>query len=231
MIAGIGEPTNLIVLPEMFTTGFTMDAAAHAETMDGESIAWMRLVAQDFEVTVCGSLIIEEQGRYYNRLIWMPPDGECKIYDKRHLFRMADEQEHFAAGTERSVFTLNGWRVLPLVCYDLRFPVWSRGVDEFDLMIYVANWPTPRRSAWQILLPARGVENQCYVAGVNRIGTDGNDVHCSGDSVVTDFFGKELANCGDRDCAETISLSGAALERYRKKFPAYLDADSFTIKK
>jgi omega-amidase len=231
MIAGIEGPTNLIVLPEMFTTGFTMDAAANAETMDGESIAWMRLVAQDFQTTVCGSLIIEEQGRYYNRLVWMPPDGECKIYDKRHLFRMADEQEHFAAGTERSVFTLNGWRVLPLVCYDLRFPVWSRGVNEFDLMVIVANWPATRKSAWQVLLPARAVENQCYAAGVNRIGTDGNDVHYTGDSVVVDHLGMTLLDCAEADCAETISLSGTALERYRKTFPAYLDADTFTIEK
>lgn len=231
VIAGIEGPTDLIILPEMFTTGFTMDTTAYAETMNGESVAWMRLVAKDFRTTLCGSLIIEEQGRYYNRLVWMAPDGECKSYDKRHLFRMAGEHEHFATGTEKPIFALNGWRVLPLVCYDLRFPVWSRGVNEFDLMIVIANWPAARRSAWQVLLPARAVENQCYVAGVNRIGTDGNDIRYTGDSVVVDFHGKNLLSCADADSTETISLSGAALERYRQKFPAYLDADTFTIKK
>ena len=229
LIAGIEEPTDLIVLPETFSTGFTMDAAANAETMDGDTVSWMRLVAKDFGTTLCGSLVIEEDGRYYNRLIWMPPDGNCGFYDKRHLFRMGGERENYSPGSGKSIFTIKDWRVLPLVCYDLRFPVWSRGIDEFELLLFVANWPKPRRSAWQVLLPARGVENLCYVAGVNRIGADGNDVVCAGDSIVSDYLGKEIVNCGDRDCAETVTLSGANLERYRKKFPAYLDADRFTI--
>ena len=222
-------PTDLVVLPEMFTTGFTMDAAKNAETMDGASIAWMRQVASDRGSTLCGSLIIEEDQRFYNRLIWMSPDGDCRHYDKRHLFRMAGEDEHFAAGTQRQIFELNGWRICPLICYDLRFPVWSRGVNAYDLMIFVANWPAARRSAWQMLLPARAIENQCFALGVNRIGTDGNDVRYSGDSAVHDYLGNPLLNCGEQACIETVCLDGNALERYRKKFPAYLDADSFEI--
>jgi len=229
LIADINAPTDLIVLPEMFTTGFTMAAAAYSETMSGDTIAWMKLVAQDFETTLCGSLIIEADGRYYNRLLWMSPDGQCAHYDKRHLFRMAGEHEHFDAGNARPVFHLKNWRIRPLVCYDLRFPVWSRGANDFDLMIVIANWPAARRSAWRTLLPARAVENQCYAAGVNRIGSDGNDVRYAGDSVIVDYLGQPIMDCGDAPCTETVCLDGAGLERYRKKFPAYLDADTFTI--
>lgn len=228
-IAGIKEPTDLIVLPEMFTTGFTMDAAHHAETMDGETVAWMGSVAREKRVTLCGSLIIEEHGDYYNRLIWMPPDGELHTYDKRHLFRMAEEQEHYAAGRQRRIFRLGDWRVCPLVCYDLRFPVWSRGIDEFELLLYVANWPKARRSAWRVLLPARAVENLCYVVGVNRVGTDGNDKAYAGDSIAVDHLGNTLVDCGGEANTVTISLDGEKLLRYRRKFPAHLDADRFEI--
>ncbi|MFQ5636228.1 MAG: amidohydrolase, partial [Gammaproteobacteria bacterium] len=213
-IGGSNAAPDLIVLPEMFTTGFTMDAAAHAETMDGDSVAWMEIVARDYGVTLCGSLIIEDGGRYYNRLVWMPPNGNPGWYDKRHLFRMASEQEHYSAGRERRIFMLNDWRVCPLVCYDLRFPAWCRGVNEFDLQIFVANWPATRRSAWCALLPARAIENQCYAVGVNRIGTDGNDRRYSGDSGVYDYLGAALADCGDKAQTTTLTLSGAALERY-----------------
>lgn len=222
-------PTDLVVLPEMFTTGFTMDAAKNAETMDGPSIAWMRQVASDRGSTICGSLIIEEDQRFYNRLIWMSPDGDCRHYDKRHLFRMAGEDKHFAAGTQRQIFALNDWKICPLICYDLRFPVWSRGVNAYDLMIFIANWPAARRSAWQMLLPARAIENQCFALGVNRIGTDGNDIRYSGDSAVHDYLGNPLLNCGEQACIENVCLDGNALERYREKFPAYLDADRFEI--
>lgn len=220
---------DLIVLPEMFTTGFTMDAAEHAETMDGDSVAWMRLVAGDYGATICGSLIVEEAGRYFNRLIWMPPTGDVGWYDKRHLFRMADEQEHYSAGKQRRIFELQDWRICPLVCYDIRFPAWCRGVDEFDLQIFVANWPATRSSAWRTLLPARAVENQCYSIGVNRVGTDGNDRCYTGDSGAFDFLGNAVVDCGDESVTETVTLPGAPLERYRKKFPAYLDADRISI--
>ncbi len=229
LIAGIEKPTDLILLPEMFTTGFTMDTDRYAEQMNGDTFAWMKLIAKDFNTTVCGSLIIEDKGRYYNRLIWMPPDAPAGWYDKRHLFRMAGEHEHFAAGGKPAVFTLNGWRICPLVCYDLRFPVFSRGVDAFELLIYTANWPKARRSAWRTLLPARAVENLCYVAGLNRIGIDGNDIVYSGDSMIVDFLGNEITDCGANEQVTTIRLDAAALQRYRKKFPAHLDADHFHI--
>jgi predicted amidohydrolase len=221
--------SDLIVLPEMFSTGFTMDARPNAESMTGKTVTWMAEMAAKHNTTLCGSLIIEDQGHCYNRLIWMPPNGQPDYYDKRHLFRMADEQNHYAAGKTRKIFALNGWRICPLVCYDLRFPVWSRGVNEIDLMIYVANWPATRRSAWQVLLPARAVENQCYAVGVNRIGSDGNAVNYAGDSVVIDFFGNPLIDCGEQSTSVSVRLNGAALTRYREKFPAYLDADRFRI--
>jgi len=229
LIADIAESTDLIVLPEMFTTGFTMDTGGYAEQMDGDTVAWMKLVARDFGVTICGSLIVEANGRFYNRLIWMPPDAPAGWYDKRHLFRMAGEHEHFAPGRERSIFELNGWRICPLVCYDLRFPVFSRGVDTFDLLIYIANWPKARRSAWRTLLPARAVENLCYSVGVNRVGVDGNDIAYAGDSMVADFFGHVVTDCGGDERIVTTRLDGTALQRYRKKFPAHLDADRYRI--
>ena len=229
IIADINGPTDLIVLPEMFSTGFTMQAETQAETMDGPSIAWMKSTARQHATVICGSLIIEEDGHFFNRLIWMTPDGLTGYYDKRHLFRMANEQDHYSAGTSRQLFNIKGWRVCPLVCYDLRFPVWSRGANAFDLMIFVANWPATRKSAWNVLLPARAVENQCYSLGLNRIGTDGNEVSYSGDSAVIDYLGNALVNCGDQSGAMTVRLDGNALERYRQKFPAFLDADEFSI--
>lgn len=229
LIAGIGESTDLIVLPEMFTTGFTMDARRHAESMNGETVAWMRLVARDYGATICGSLIVEEDGCFFNRLIWMPPDGSVHWYDKRHLFRMAGEHDHFAPGHERAIFELNSWRICPLVCYDLRFPVFSRGVDAYELLIFIANWPKARRSAWRTLLPARAVENLCYAIGVNRVGIDGNDVAYAGDSMISDFLGNDVVDCGGNECVVTTRLDAAALQRYRKKFPAHLDADRFRV--
>ena len=229
LIAGIDEPTDLIVLPETFSTGFTMDAARYAEPMDGDTIAWMKLVAQDFGTTICGSLIIEEQGRYYNRLIWMPPDKPMSSYDKRHLFSPGGENRHFTPGRERSIFEIKGWRVCPLICYDLRFPVFSRGADEYDLLLYVANWPKARRSAWRTLLPARAVENLCYLMGVNRIGADGNGIETVGDSMIVDYLGNLLVDCDDREHVVTTRLDGNALLRFRKKFPVYRDADRFRI--
>ncbi len=229
LIAGIDEPTDLIILPEMFTTGFTMDAENYSEHMDGDTIAWMKLVARDFGTTLCGSLIIEENGYFYNRLIWMPPDTPAGRYDKRHLFRMAREHEYFTPGRDRSIFELNGWRICPLICYDLRFPVFSRGIDAFDLLIYIANWPKPRRSAWRTLLPARAVENLCYSAGVNRIGTDGNSIAYAGDSMVIDFLGHMIEDCGSNEQVITTRLDGTALQRYRKKFPAHQDADHYHL--
>lgn len=229
LLRNLTDPTDLIILPEMFTTGFTMDVRRQAETMAGPTVAWMTRVAQERNATLCGSLIIEEGGHYYNRCVWMPPDGQCRHYDKRHLFRMAGEHEHFSPGKDRLIIELKGWRVCPLVCYDLRFPVWSRGTNAFDLLLYVANWPAARRSAWQTLLPARAVENQCYVAGVNRLGTDGKGIAYAGDSIVQDYLGQTLLDLGGTPGHRTTTLDFNSLQRYREKFPAWRDADPFHL--
>ncbi|MEQ1803648.1 MAG: amidohydrolase [Gammaproteobacteria bacterium] len=229
LVRSLPGKTDLIVLPEMFTTGFTMDVRAQAETMSGPTVGWLAGLARELDVALCGSLVIEESGRFHNRLVWMPPDGRPGHYDKRHLFRMAGEHEHFAAGERREVFALKGWRICPLVCYDLRFPVWSRGANAFDLLLYVANWPAARRTAWQALLPARAVENQCYVAGVNRIGTDGKGIAYAGDSSLHDYLGQTLADLGGAPGHATVTLPFEALQRYRDKFPAWRDADPFQL--
>jgi predicted amidohydrolase len=229
LIGDLGVTTDLVVLPEMFTTGFTMDPASNAETMEGASVAWLADTARRHGVTLCGSLVIAEGGRFYNRLVWMSPDGERRHYDKRHLFRMAGEHRHYTAGTRRELMRLKGWRVYPLICYDLRFPVWSRGADAFDLQIFVANWPAARRSAWRALLPARAVENQCYCVGVNRVGTDGNGIAYAGDSLVADYLGNVTGDLGAGECVITVMLDAAGLVRYREKFPAWQDADAFRL--
>ncbi|MEO8445701.1 MAG: amidohydrolase [Gammaproteobacteria bacterium] len=229
MIGTLTEPTDIIVLPEMFSTGFTMDVQGQAETLSGPTVRWLAEMARRSGAVVCGSLVIEDGGRYYNRCLWAAPDGSQQHYDKRHLFRMAREHEHYAAGETRLVVDLKGWRICPLVCYDLRFPVWSRGANAFDLLLYVANWPAARRSAWQLLRPARAVENQCYVAGVNRLGSDGQGVDYAGDSGVHDYLGNPLADLGGTPGAHTAQLDGAGLVRYREKFPAWQDADGFRL--
>ena len=222
--------SDLIILPEMFNTGFTMDATANAESMDGETIDWMKQLAEREQSAVCGSLIVQEDGKNFNRLVWVLADGTLGYYDKRHLFRMGGEDQGYSAGTERKTFNIGEWRIFPLVCYDLRFPVWSRGLNEFDLMLYVANWPATRQSSWDILLPARAVENQCYVAGVNRIGVDGNEVIYSGGTMALDFLGRTVKCSGISEGAVTSRLKGNTLKRYRDKFPAWQDGDEFEIK-
>jgi omega-amidase len=229
IIDGLPDGTDLVVLPEMFATGFTMDPVTNAESMDGPTVAWLADVARHKGVTLCGSLVIGAGGKFYNRLIWMSPAGECHTYDKRHLFRMAGEDQQYTAGTSRKLMQLKDWRICPLICYDLRFPVWSRGADAFDLQIFVANWPAARRSAWRALLPARAVENQCYCLGVNRIGTDGNGIAYSGDTLVADFMGNVTLDLGAEERTATVTLDGAALARYREKFPAWRDADAFRL--
>lgn len=220
---------DLIVLPETFTTGFTMAAEKNGEEPDGESTQWLRNLASSYSVTICGSLIISEGKQHFNRLIWAQPDGSYFTYDKRHLFRMVGERDNFTPGTQRKIFKLGDWRICPLICYDLRFPVWSRGINEFDLLIYVANWPASRKTAWETLLPARAVENLCYVAGINRVGTDGNGVDYAGGSLVADYLSNHIAVAGTD--AETVhaTLSLDKLNRYREKFPAWKDADQFQL--
>lgn len=227
---GLAGHTDLIVLPEMFTTGFTMDAAGLAETMDGETVHWLREESAAWGCAITGSIIVRDGSRHYNRLLFAKPDGTLEHYDKRHLFRMANEQKHFAAGTHRKLIEFKGWRLCPQVCYDLRFPVWSRNRGDYDALLYVANWPARRRVAWSALLKARAIENVCYAVGVNRVGKDGNGATYAGDSAVYDFMGRSLGGDHGGDFVETVVLDREALEMYRKEFPAHLDADDFELK-
>lgn len=234
-IFNLSEPTDLIVLPEMFTTGFTMDAQAVAEPMNLTTFRWLKQMAAQTGAVVTGSYVVQEKGTYLNRLIWMQPDGQFDTYDKRHLFRMAGEDAVYTAGKHRIIKEWKGWRICPLVCYDLRFPVWSRNRQaestnfEYDLLLYVANWPSVRRNPWNILLQARAIENLSYVAGVNRVGTDHTGHLYSGDSAVIDFKGDVLFRHSDTEIVHQQTLSLDDLQAFRAKFPANLDADSFTI--
>ena len=228
--------SDLIVLPETFTSGFSNDAIGRAETMQDESVAWIAALAREVDAVVTGSMVIRDGERVYNRLLWARPDGSVAHYDKRHLFRMAGEHHRYADGHEKLLVELQGWRVCPLVCYDLRFPVWSRnrfdhgaGRFDYDLLLYVANWPSARRYAWSTLLRARAIENLSYVAGVNRVGVDGNDLHYAGDSIVLDFLGQPLVELGAQPQSVTVTLSAAALAAHRERFPAQLDADRFEL--
>ncbi len=228
---------DLIVLPEAFTTGFSNDAAARAETMDGETVAWMQGLARERDAAVAGSLPIADGDAVFNRLIFATPDGGVRHYDKRHLFRMAREQEWYAGGRDRLIVEHRGWRICPLVCYDLRFPVFSRnradaargGALDYDLLLYVANWPAPRHEAWRTLLRARAMENLCCVVGVNRAGTDGNEHPYLGGSLATDPLGVALVECDAQPQVAHAVLSLERLQEHRRRFPAHLDADGFTI--
>ncbi|HVV07308.1 MAG TPA: nitrilase-related carbon-nitrogen hydrolase [Puia sp.] len=301
LIGGIKEKTQLVILPEMFSTGFSMRPAHLAETMDGPTVAWMKQTAARKKIILTGSLIIEEEGQYYNRLIWMLPNGRYGIYDKRHRFAYAGEDEHYTPGHRRLIASVNGWKVNLLVCYDLRFPVWSRqqmrrppdqnpsspdpasssrsaspdpatGIPvlasspldpappsgpqqtpstlppgptlssprpapsstppvtpEYDLLIYVANWPERRSHAWKTLLQARAIENQVYTVGVNRVGNDGNNIYHSGDSMVIDPLGEVLYHAQKEESVFTCTLQREKLEEVRTRLPFWKDADQFSI--
>ena len=223
--------SDLIILPETFTTGFTMSAGALAESMKGPAVAWMREMAATWQSTVIGSIIVEQDKRYYNRLIVMPAEGSLQYYDKRHLFRMSGEQSHYSAGTGKLIFPINDWKIHPLICYDLRFPVWSRNRNNYDVLIYIANWPEARSDVWKALLKARAIENYCYVVGVNRTGTDGQGIRYCGESMAFDFKGRTLVNLGNKsDYIYTIGLDMKKQMEFREKFPVFLDADDFIIK-
>ena len=226
---GLAGHTDLVVLPEMFSTGFHMDAQALAEGMDGPTVGWLREEAAALGCVITGSLIVREDGCCYNRLVWARPDGTLEHYDKRHLFRMAGEHDHYAAGGRRLVVDLRGWRLCPMICYDLRFPVWSRSRGDYDVLLFVASWPQRRASAWSTLLRARAIENQSYVVGVNRVGRDGNGVSYAGDSVALDFLGQPLSSEGGGERVETVVLDLESLEAWRRGFPAHLDADRFEL--
>jgi omega-amidase len=221
--------TDLVVMPEMFATGFTMAPEAHAEPADGDTVQWLADWATRLGCVVAGSLAVRSDEGHFNRLYWMAPGGSALTYDKRHLFRMAGEHEHYRAGRERLIATIKGWRVCPLVCYDLRFPVWSRQRGDYDVLVYVANWPARRRRLWQRLLPARAIENQAYVVGVNRIGRDGAGIEYAGDSVILDPVGDVLAEAGELQACISATLQYEALEKLRQHFPVHLDADRFEI--
>jgi omega-amidase len=230
LINGIKEPTDLIVLPEMFPTGFSMNTGSVAENMSGPSMQWLMKTASDHSCCITGSIMIIDGDNYYNRLIFMFPSGEFKIYDKRHLFRMGEEDKYFKPGKQSIIIELNKWRIKPLICYDLRFPVWSRNRNDYDLLIYVASWPEPRVEVWEALLKARAIENQSYVIGVSRIGKDGNNLNHTGDSMVYDFKGKQVLKLpSNTETIATISLDKKSLDEFRKGFPVWRDADKFDL--
>ena len=225
---------DLIVLPEMFPTGFSMDSATLAEPMNLQVHKWMKQLAAQTGSVITGTVIISEGGNYYNRLLWVAPDGNTQSYDKRHLFRMANEDASFTPGEQLPIFSLKGWKICPQICYDLRFPIWARnhwndGNAAYDLLFYVASWPAARISAWDTLLPARAIENLSYAFGVNRVGVDGNQIAYNGHSAAYDFKGETLVNLKEQEQIQVITLNYTALEEYRSKFPAWKDADNFTI--
>ncbi|MFH1321050.1 MAG: amidohydrolase [Bacteroidota bacterium] len=250
-LSQIDDETDLVVLPEMFNTGFSIKSIYLAEEIpdrplepgksaskSSKTLQWMANAAHEKKCVITGSLIIKENGNYYNRLIWMSPDGSFKTYDKRHLFRFLNEHKYFTGGDNRIIVELNGWRICPLICYDLRFPVWIRNrlvkkeniEMEYDVLVCIANWPEARSYPWRILLLARAIENQCYVIGVNRVGKDGNDVVFSGDSSVVDAYGRVISKTKPYDeSIETINLSYSKLQKFRESFPQGLDGDEFVV--
>lgn len=233
-INSIREKTELVVLPEMFSTGFSMKPELLAETMEGETVQWMKKIAAAQKIILTGSVIIEDAGNYYNRLIWMLPNGQYGVYDKRHRFGFAGEDNHFSAGSKRLIASVKGWKINLLICYDLRFPVWARqqsqpGGPEYDLLIYVANWPERRSHAWKTLLQARAIENQCYVIGANRTGNDGHEIYHSGDSMIIDPMGEVLYTRNNEEDIFTMTLDRTQLETVREKLPFLKDADGFLL--
>lgn len=224
------EQADLVVLPEMFTTGFTMNVRANAESMTGETVSWMKQMSAQHEVALCGSLIISENGKYYNRFVFVDPSGKTEFSDKRHLFTMANEESHFTRGENRLIIHYKGWRICPLICYDLRFPVWSRNINEYDILIYSANWPQNRKDVWNTLLQARAIENQAYVIGVNRVGEDGNSTTYSGNSQIINPRGIVLASTEDfYENSVAAALNRQDLISFRNSFPVLNDADSFKL--
>lgn len=232
-IMGIAEKTELVILPEMFSTGFSMKPKLLAETMDGETVSWMKKVAAAKKIILTGSVMIKEDGHFFNRLLWVLPNGTLGHYDKRHRFAFGGEHEEYTPGRKRLIASVKGWKINLLICYDLRFPVWARQqsneVPEYDILLYVANWPERRNYAWKTLLAARAIENQCYVVGVNRVGNDGNGINHSGDSMVIDAVGATLYHNATGEDIHTIVLQKEPLEEIREKFPFWKDADGFNI--
>ncbi len=232
-IRALGPQAEVVILPEMFSTGFSMRPELLAETMDGPTVAWMKKLSAEKRVILTGSLIIREEEAYFNRLLWVLPDGTIGTYDKKHLFAYAGEHEHYSPGQKRLIASAKGWKINLQVCYDLRFPVWARQQQEtgaeYDLLIYVANWPAKRSTAWKTLLRARAIENQCFVVGVNRVGVDGNGIEHSGDSLVIDPVGEILYEKTATEDVFSIDLDRSVLDEWRKRLPFLGDADDFML--
>jgi len=236
LIAPLAGRTELVILPETFMSGFSNEAVGQAEAMDGPAMGWMTAQARGLDAVVTGSIVIREGDAVFNRLVWMRPDGRYDTYDKRHLFRMADEHKRYAGGARKLLVELKGWRICPQVCYDLRFPVWLRNRFDneaqrfdYDLMFFVANWPAPRREPWRTLLRARAIENLAYCVGVNRVGRDGNGHDYAGDSAVIDMIGQPIIELGAQVQVVTTELDAGKLAAHRERFPAQRDADFFSL--
>lgn len=237
LIAPLGGTTDLVLLPETFTSGFSNDAIGQAEGMDGPTVDWLGEYSRRLDAAITGSVQIRTDAGVFNRMFFALPDGGMRYYDKRHLFRYAREHERYAAGRDRITVDFKGWRICPLVCYDLRFPVYARNrfdverKDEldYDLLLFVANWPAARAYAWKMLLRARAIENLCFVAGLNRVGIDGNGIAYAGDSAVLDFLGQPLSECSDQEVVATTTLAAGGLRAHRQNFPAMLDGDAFSV--
>ncbi len=229
-IDAISEKVDLILLPEMFTSGFTMQPKNVSETMNGKTIQWLKALALKKKTAISGSMVIEDDEKFYNRLVFVYPNGEMTTYNKRHTFTLAGEDKLYTAGTKKIIVDFKGWKICPMVCYDLRFPVWARNTENYDLLFYVANWPKPRIEAWHTLLKARAIENMSYCIGVNRVGTDNNGYQYTGNSVAFDALGKQISTIKPNERAtETITISKEHLETTREKFKFLEDRDEFTI--
>jgi omega-amidase len=230
-IEGIQHKTEMVILPEMFNTGFSMNPENLAENMNGETMQWVQKIAAEKKIIITGSIIIREENNYYNRLIWMLPNSEYGYYDKRHLFAYGKEHTKYTPGNKRLIASVKGWKINLQVCYDLRFPVWCRQASpgEYDLLVFVANWPQQRIYAWKSLLIARAIENQCYVVGVNRVGNDGNNIYHDGNSMIVDPLGEVIYNKENEEDIFTYTLQKENLNHVRERFPFWKDADSFNI--
>lgn len=229
-INALAEKVDLIVLPEMFSTGFTMNPEAVFETMQGETVLWLQSLAKAKKVAITGSLVIKENDNFYNRLVFVFPSGEMQIYDKRHLFSLAGEDKVYSAGNQKLIVEYLGWKICPLICYDLRFPVFARNTEDYDLLLYVANWPKTRIQAWDILLKARSVENLCYTIGVNRIGLDNNNFEHNGHSQTVDFLGNYVLEPQETEGVFIVELNKEKLFETRNKLGFLNDRDSFELK-
>jgi predicted amidohydrolase len=229
ILKDLPESVDLIILPEAFSTGFSMNAQKVAESMSGETVRWMKTIAVQKNAVICGGLFIRENGKVYNRFVWVDPEGKEFVYDKRHLFSMEGESVNYTSGNKTLLIEYKGWKIFPQICYDLRFPVWGRNTSEYDLMINIANWPASRRKVWKTLLKARAIENQCYVAAVNRVGVDGNSIDYCGDSMMIDYKGLLMIIRKQSEGIQVLSLDKDNLALFRNKFNTLKDADRFSI--